>query len=56
LQVFGDAAHSGRFLLELAAFHAGVLLALEVGEQAVGEVGVQRVGGDEHAGLRHELG
>ena len=47
----GDLAHPGELLVELAALHRRVLLALVVGEHAVADVGAQRLGGDEHAGL-----
>jgi len=55
-QLAGDLAHPRQFLVELAAAHLGVLLTLEVGEEAVAYVGGEGVGADEEAALHHRLG
>jgi len=39
----GDRAHAGQFLVELAALHGGILLALEVREDLVADVHFERV-------------
>jgi hypothetical protein len=54
-QAIGDVVHAAELLVELAALHRGVLLALEVGEEAVHDAGLELRGRGKHAALRHQL-
>ncbi len=51
----GDVAHPAQLLVELAALHRGVLLALVVREHAGADAGAERLRTDEHAALHHQL-
>ncbi|MDT4876496.1 hypothetical protein FQZ97_1119330 [compost metagenome] len=55
-QAVDDGADAAQLLVQLAALHPGVLLALVVGEEVVAQIGAQPAGGYEHAALQHQLG
>ncbi len=55
LDVIDDFAHSLEFLIELAALHRCIFLALVVGEDPVAHVRRERCCRDEHPALHHDL-
>src|SRR5271166_905861 len=55
LQVVDDRVHASELLVELAALHPRVLLALEVGEETVHDAEAELCRRREHAALRHQL-
>ena len=54
-QLVNDCAHPAQFLIELSAFHGSVFLTLVMREQAAANIGIERPGCHEHAGLHHQL-
>src|SRR5579885_864343 len=50
-----DLTHATEFFIQLAAFHSHIFFPFEVREQALADIGTERLRRDKHAALHHHL-